>query len=141
MDVTNVLPILSALTWLWNVGACVCAHVRPCGRTPITPRLTRRPAFARQPARHFPDLAPAESGAGVHYHANGALRGGLRILACTSWALAATMPNGVLIFWITSNVFAIGRGYVTRVNAVRRALRIPLASEIAALPHLPRALP
>ena len=81
------------------------------------------------------------SQAGIHYHANGSLRGGLRVVACMSWALSSTMPNGVLIFWITSNVFAICRGYVSRFDGVRRALGIPLVSQIAALTHLPRALP
>ena len=52
-------------------------------------------------------------------------------------ALASTLPAGVLLFWVTSNLFAVARGAVARTNAVRRALGVPLAKEVAALAHLP----
>lgn len=99
-DPTNILPIVSAITWLVNV----------------------------------------ESGAGVHYHAEPYLRSVVRVGACMCWALSATMPTGVLIFWVTSNVFAIGRGMLTRVDAVRKVLRLPLKHEIAKLDHLPKVV-
>jgi hypothetical protein len=41
---------------------------------------------------------------------------------------------------VTSNLFAVARGYVTRFDGVRRVLGIPLASEIAALTHLPKSV-
>jgi membrane protein insertase Oxa1/YidC/SpoIIIJ len=54
-----------------------------------------------------------------------------------AWALSATMPSGVLIFWTTSNIFAITRGYITRFDSARKLLNIPLQTEIAKLQHLP----
>ena len=51
--------------------------------------------------------------------------------------LASTLPAGVLLFWVTSNLFAVARGAVARTNAVRRALGVPLVKEAAALAHLP----
>lgn len=100
-DVSHLLPIASAVTWLMNV----------------------------------------EAGAGVHYHATPHLRSAVRIAAVTCWPLASTLPNGVLLFWVTSNVFALARAAATKPDAVRRMLRIPLRSEIAALAHLPKPLP
>jgi len=82
-----------------------------------------------------------ESGAGIHYDSNPALRNGVRVAACLAWPLAATMPAGVLLFWCTSNAFAIARGYATRGNAVRRLLGIPTTAQLQALPYLPRAVP
>jgi YidC/Oxa1 family membrane protein insertase len=97
-DSTNLLPILSAVTWLLNI----------------------------------------ESGAGVYYHSHQKLQLIVRSAAYLCWALAAPIPSGVLLFWTTSNVFAITRGYITRFDKVRKALGIPLSSEIAKLTHLPK---
>jgi len=85
-------------------------------------------------------LLNVESGAGVYYHASPGAKLLVRTGASMFWALGANMPAGVLLFWITSNVFAICRGYVTRMDAVRRRLGIPLAADIARLAHLPRAV-
>ena len=80
-----------------------------------------------------------ESGAGAYYDCNPALRNGIRTAACLAWPLAATMPSGVLLFWVTSNLFAVVRGYATRPDAVRRLLGIPTRSQIDGLRGLPRA--
>lgn len=99
-DVSHLLPIASALTWLMNV----------------------------------------EAGAGVHYHASPRLRSAVRLIAVTCWPLASTLPNGVLVFWVTSNLFALARAAATRPDAIRRLMNIPLRSEIAALSHLPKPI-
>lgn len=98
VDSTNLLPILSALTWLWNV----------------------------------------ELGAGVYYHAWSAPKSVARMVSVASIPLTANLPSGVFVFWVTSNLFAIARTYVTRSDRIRRWLNIPLVSEIAALKHLPK---
>jgi membrane protein insertase Oxa1/YidC/SpoIIIJ len=85
-------------------------------------------------------LLNVESGAGVYYHSSHQAKFLVRTAACMAWALSAPMPSGALLFWVTSNLFAVARGYVTRFDGVRRALGIPLASEIAALTHLPKSV-
>jgi membrane protein insertase Oxa1/YidC/SpoIIIJ len=100
-DDTKLLPILSALTWIWQV----------------------------------------EMGAGVHYAALPGVRLGARLCSVAMIPLGATLPSGVFVFWITSNVFAIARGYAARTNWLRSRLNIPLRSEIAALKHLPAFRP
>jgi YidC/Oxa1 family membrane protein insertase len=96
-DSTHILPIVSALTWLWNV----------------------------------------EMGAGVFYGASPSLKLAARMSSVATIPLSATLPSGVFIFWITSNLFAVARGYAMRPDAVRRLLKMPLASEIKKLSHLP----
>jgi YidC/Oxa1 family membrane protein insertase len=96
-DRTQLLPIMSNLSWLWQV----------------------------------------EMGAGAHYAASPNVRLVARVLAVATVPLAATLPSGVFIFWCTSNFFAIARGYVVRLPAVRARLGIPQQREIMALPHLP----
>lgn len=96
-DATSLLPILSNLSWLWQV----------------------------------------EVGAGRHYQAAPGVRLAVRVVAAATVPLAATLPAGVFVFWLTSNAFALTRGYVLRLPAVRRRLGIPLQSHIDALPHLP----
>jgi membrane protein insertase Oxa1/YidC/SpoIIIJ len=99
-DATNLLPVISAASWLLNV----------------------------------------ESGAGVYYHTSARARFLVRTAATMGWALSAPMPSGVLLFWVTSNLYAVLRGYVTRSDRIRKWLKIPLASEIAALAHLPKSI-
>jgi YidC/Oxa1 family membrane protein insertase len=96
-DKTQLLPILSALTWLWQV----------------------------------------EMGAGVHYTAMPTLRIVTRTVAVAMIPLSATLPAGVFVFWITSNVFAIARGYALKTDAMRRLLHVPLSRQIDKLTHLP----
>ena len=96
-DKTQLLAILSALTWLCQV----------------------------------------EIGAGSHYQAWPALRLTARLMAVSMISLSATLPSGVFVFWITSNLFAVARGQFTRLDPVRRFLRIPLQREIDALTHIP----
>jgi membrane protein insertase Oxa1/YidC/SpoIIIJ len=86
-------------------------------------------------------LANVEMGAGLHYEAWPMTRLAARLGAVAFIPLAETVPAGVLVFWLTSNLFALARGGVLRLNAVRRALAIPLQSEILALTHLPKGRP
>ena len=97
VDQTQLLPILSNLTWLWQV----------------------------------------EIGAGAYYAAMPRVRLVARTLAAATVPLAATLPSGVFVFWLTSNIFAIARGYAARLPAVRAVLGIPSLREIDALSHLP----
>ena len=82
-------------------------------------------------------LANVEMGAGLHYAAYPATRLAARCVALATIPLAATLPSGVLIFWITSNLFAVARGAAARTDVLRRALAMPLHREVAALAHLP----
>jgi YidC/Oxa1 family membrane protein insertase len=97
-DTTYLLPVFSAITWLWAV----------------------------------------ELGSGVYYAAWPNVRLVTRTLAMAFIPVTATMPAGVFVFWLTSNLFAIARTYLTRLDSVRRLLRIPLRSEVAKLSHLPK---
>jgi YidC/Oxa1 family membrane protein insertase len=82
-------------------------------------------------------LAQVELGAGVHYGSWPTVRLMVRTLSVATISLAATLPSGVFVFWITSNLFAVARALVLQRDSVRRLLKIPLRSEIAALSHLP----
>ena len=86
-------------------------------------------------------LANVELGAGHHYSALPTVRLTARTAAVAFIPLAETIPAGILLFWVTSNVFALARGAVLRANAVRSALGIPLHSAVLALKHLPPARP
>jgi YidC/Oxa1 family membrane protein insertase len=97
-DPTFLLPILSAVSWLWVV----------------------------------------EAGSGVYYHSWPSLRATTRVVALAFIPLATNLPAGVFVFWITSNLYAISRTYILRTDVVRRALRMPLASEIRRLEYLPK---
>lgn len=79
-----------------------------------------------------------ECSSGQHYHAWANVRTTSRVVALAFIPLTATLPAGIFVFWITSNLFAITRSYVTRLDSVRRWLRIPSVSEINKLEHLPR---
>ena len=83
-------------------------------------------------------LLNIEAGAGAHYAAQPALRLGTRLGAVAFIPLAQTIPSGVLIFWVTSNLFAVVRGRVARNPSLRKALGIPLSEHLA--PFLPRAV-
>lgn len=85
-------------------------------------------------------LLNVEAGAGVFYHSSTRAQFLVRTGATLGWALSAPMPSGVFVFWLTSNLFAVARGYITRLDSVRKALGIPLASQIASLTHLPRSV-
>lgn len=97
-DPTFLLPVLSAVTWLWVV----------------------------------------EAGAGHYYYAWPQTRAVARAAAFAFIPITTTLPAGIFMFWLTSNSFALLRTYVLRNDAVRRALDIPLASEINKLSHLPK---
>lgn len=97
-DTTNLLPIISGLTWLWNV----------------------------------------ELGAGIYYHAWHTPKVAARAIAVASIPLTATLPSGALLFWVTSNLFAVARTYALRNDQLRKTLRIPLQREIDALDHTPK---
>lgn len=99
VDSTYLLPILSGLTWLWNV----------------------------------------ELGAGVYYHHHWyAPKLAARVMSVAFIPLTATLPSGVFVFWLTSNLFAIARTYIMRLNAARNLLLVPLAKDVAKLKHLPK---
>ena len=83
-------------------------------------------------------LTQIELGAGVHYAARPTLRLAARLTTVATISLSSTLPAGVFVFWITSNLFAIARALVVSRDPVRRLLGIPLASEIKKLRHLPR---
>jgi membrane protein insertase Oxa1/YidC/SpoIIIJ len=74
------------------------------------------------------DGVEVEMGAGAVYPASLVFT---RLVAVTTIPLAATLPAGVLVFWTTSNAFAVVRGAAVRSDAVRRALRIPLQSALS----------
>lgn len=71
---------------------------------------------------------------------NPALIARVRILTMMCWPFSSTLPSGVLLFWVTSNVWAIARSYITRLDWVRSKLGIPLRKTIAKLKHLPPAV-
>ena len=81
-----------------------------------------------------------EAGGGVFYDYWQRPKMLARTAAVAFIPLTATLPAGVFLFWVTSNVFAVARTYVMRTDAARRMLRVPLRSEIAALAHLPRSI-
>ena len=86
-------------------------------------------------------LGNVEMGAGLHYEAYPTARLAARLGAVAFIPLAETLPAGILLFWVTSNVFSLGRGVVLRSDAVRRALNIPLQAQILALKHIPQPRP
>lgn len=71
-----------------------------------------------------------ECAAGVHYFAWPNVRTSSRCIALAFIPVTSTLPSGIFIFWITSNIYAIAQTYIMRFDAVRRFLRIPLANEI-----------
>jgi len=73
-----------------------------------------------------------EAGVGRAYHESTELKSQTRTLAAASWMLAANLPAGVHLFWLTSNVFAIVRGRIVGLDRVRAALGIPLAAKVEA---------
>jgi len=99
---------------------------------------------ATDPTRLLPILSAltwllnVEMGAGRSYAAWPEARVAARLGAVACIPLAETVPSGVLLFWVTSNVFALARGALLRQDRVRKLLKIPLQSEIEALSHLPK---
>ncbi len=77
-------------------------------------------------------------GVGIYYFSYPTLKNVTRFSALAFIAVTSTVPSGVFLFWITSNVFAITRTLIMRNDRVRTALRVPLVSEIAALKYLPK---
>jgi membrane protein insertase Oxa1/YidC/SpoIIIJ len=77
----------------------------------------------------------------VYYHAWPSPKTVARLVAVSSIPLTASMPSGVLLFWSVSNIFAVARTYLMRTDTARAALGIPLASQVAALTHLPKPVP
>eukprot|EP01092_Planopodium_desertum_P008677 TRINITY_DN3681_c0_g1_i1.p1 TRINITY_DN3681_c0_g1~~TRINITY_DN3681_c0_g1_i1.p1 ORF type:complete len:321 (+),score=-15.01 TRINITY_DN3681_c0_g1_i1:25-987(+) len=82
-------------------------------------------------------LWAVECAAGAHYFGWPAVRTVARSIAIAFIPVTSTLPSGVFIFWITSNLFAIGRTYFLRLDSVRRYFGMPLVSEINSLPYLP----
>eukprot|EP01096_Ripella_sp_DP13-Kostka_P007573 TRINITY_DN2771_c0_g1_i3.p1 TRINITY_DN2771_c0_g1~~TRINITY_DN2771_c0_g1_i3.p1 ORF type:complete len:433 (-),score=140.68 TRINITY_DN2771_c0_g1_i3:124-1422(-) len=79
-----------------------------------------------------------ECAAGVHYFAWSNVRTSSRCIALAFIPVTSTLPSGIFIFWITSNIYAIAQTYILRFDGVRRFLRIPLASEIKYVEILPK---
>ncbi len=89
-DHSQVLYVLSSLTWLWNV----------------------------------------EIAAGSLYLKDGKIRVVTRVIALASIPIVSTMPCGVMVFWVTSNLWEITRVHILRNEKLRKLLRIPLQSEL-----------
>jgi hypothetical protein len=64
------------------------------------------------------------------YYSDGKLRLWTRLAAIGFIPITGGVPNGVLIFWITSNLWEVARISVLNNDRVRRALGIPLRSEV-----------
>jgi inner membrane protein COX18 len=77
-------------------------------------------------------IANVEIGGGAGYASLPGARLAARLLAASTVPLAATLPSGILLFWVTSNAFSFARGIALRSPRVRRALRIPLQAQIDA---------
>eukprot|EP00475_Leptophrys_vorax_P019633 TRINITY_DN2691_c2_g1_i1.p1 TRINITY_DN2691_c2_g1~~TRINITY_DN2691_c2_g1_i1.p1 ORF type:complete len:422 (-),score=89.02 TRINITY_DN2691_c2_g1_i1:647-1912(-) len=71
-----------------------------------------------------------EIAGGSLYLKDGRVRMVTRVIALGSIPVVATMPCGVMIFWITSNLWEITRVNVLRNEKLRKALGIPLESEL-----------
>jgi len=71
-----------------------------------------------------------EIAGGSLYLKDGRVRMATRVVALGSIPVVATMPCGVMIFWITSNLWEIMRVNILRNEKLRRALGIPLESEL-----------
>jgi membrane protein insertase Oxa1/YidC/SpoIIIJ len=83
-------------------------------------------------------LVNIEMGGGAFYAAKPGLRLAIRLGAVAVIPLSQTIPSGVLLFWVTSNLFAVVRGRLARLPWLRRHLGIPLHEQV--LPYLPRAI-
>ena len=83
-------------------------------------------------------LVLMETSAGVYYQHWNRLRDNVRFIAVASIPLAMGLPSGILLFWISSNLFSIGRVLVFRRDAVRDYFAIPRVSVINSLAWLPK---
>jgi YidC/Oxa1 family membrane protein insertase len=86
-------------------------------------------------------LLMVELASGAYYHAWPHVRATARVTSLAFIPLTTTLPAGVFLFWITSNLFAITRTLVLRRDDVRRKLNIPLISDIRDLDHIPAPKP
>eukprot|EP00042_Codosiga_hollandica_P052218 m.659587 g.659587 ORF g.659587 m.659587 type:complete len:622 (-) comp58443_c0_seq64:215-2080(-) len=75
-------------------------------------------------------LGVTEMAGGNLYASNGKLRLWLRMASIAFIPVTGGVPCGVLMFWITSNCWEMARVWVSSHDAVRRALGIPLVSEV-----------
>ena len=75
-------------------------------------------------------LSPMQAGAGHLYVSDGKLRLWTRLSAIAFIPITGGVPCGVLVFWVTSNIWEILRIQVLNQDRVRRALGIPLRSEV-----------
>jgi len=87
-DASNLLPVVSALSWLATI------------------ELASGAVFHMPPWMHLSS----------------------RILAVAFIPVTQTMPAGIFIFWITSNLFAATRAFVVRTPRVQRLVGIPPVS-------------
>jgi membrane protein insertase Oxa1/YidC/SpoIIIJ len=71
-----------------------------------------------------------EIAGGSFYLKDGKIRMVTRMIALGSIPIVATMPCGVMLFWITSNLWEITRVNVLRNESLRKKLGIPLESEL-----------
>ncbi len=69
-------------------------------------------------------------GAGHLYSSNGVLRLWTRLSSIAFIPITGGVPCGVLMFWITSNCWEMARIAILNRDGVRRALGIPLRSEV-----------
>ena len=82
-----------------------------------------------------------ECAAGVHYFAWPNVRITSRAIALAFIPVTSTLPAGIFVFWITSNIYAIIQTYILRLESVRRFLRIPLSREVNYKELLPEKKP
>jgi membrane protein insertase Oxa1/YidC/SpoIIIJ len=71
-----------------------------------------------------------EIAGGSLYLKDGKIRMATRVIALGSIPIVSTMPCGVMIFWITSNLWEITRVKILRRENIRKKLGIPLESQL-----------
>jgi YidC/Oxa1 family membrane protein insertase len=75
-----------------------------------------------------------EIAGGSIYLRSGKIRMVTRVIALGSIPIVSTMPAGIMIFWITSNLWEITRVHTLRSEAVRKYFGIPLESQLPPIP-------
>ena len=73
-------------------------------------------------------------GAGQMYFSNGKLKLWTRLSSIAFIPVTGGVPCGVLVFWITSNLWEMARIHVLNQDGVRKALGIPLVSDMPKQP-------
>jgi YidC/Oxa1 family membrane protein insertase len=58
------------------------------------------------------------------------MRMAMRALSVAMLPISATMPAGVLMYWITTNTFGTVQGLLMKQSAVRQALNLPPLSDV-----------